>query len=1223
MFGLEVNKGTRGSVCAAGEECQPGTEASTRGAFENPRWLAVDNSPEGEGDVYVYDVGIDYVQKFDSTGHLITTWAESGRLRNGEGWGMDVSPTGDLVIKGIEGIGVYDPAGHSLYGEFAFAPYDFSPSAWKFDSHGNGYSMNIEGIWENPSSGLAKVAGTNEEAPVEQVTTTVGYGGFALDLSNSDIYADTGSEIDHFTAGCKRVCQPIDSFGAGHLFGGYGAAVDAASHIVYVPNSETGDVAVFAPVLPNATTGPATEIGETSAVLTGGVEPAGYGDLPLTECYFEYGTTEAYGGATLPCQPTPSVASPFESPTSVRATISGLPPITGLPPGTRYHYRLVTANTAGGTGLGSDRTFVTTSLPDVRGTLPSHLTGTSAQLEGKVNPDGVDTTYHFEYGPTTSYDESTTSTDLGSSQISQRIRVPITGLKSGVTYHFRLIAHNALGTSTSDDQTFEFLPPDCPNQAVRQQTGSAYLPDCRAYELVSPPNANGTLLYAGGPNTGLATNPPRFAYTGLYGAFSGTNPINTAGDLYVATRTDTGWTSRYVGLPGDQAGCMGGPPDEPLSRYVFLNPPDLTNTVPSDPNMERFLLWRDGTPAECFAEFGDRGSGAPASNAPYMFNADGSLAKRLPTDLPGESGALESALSCPYPTAKYADEVPACTSEVAASPDLHHFVFSSRVASFSGPPQPAGLYLSPRFGLRRRTCLGAGFHHLHYSARRRHPPRSRICDRSSHRQSKWQGWVTGGAEESLHFPAISADGSHILISTATAGTPTCSGGGNLDEVCPRFTATPVHLYMRVNDLITYEIAGGKPVTFVGMTPDGSKVFFTSEEHLTSEDPGHGGASIYMWSEASNSLTLVSKGETEGPGAPGNTGNCHPALRANFTSNGQPMGEAPWTTGCSAIPISTYAYSWLTGGAGGNDVSDSAIAANGDIYFYSPEQLDGAKGVSGQENLYDYRSGSPRYVATLKPEDRCTSTAVLGKATVCTPESVLRIEVNREDTHMALVTASQLTSSETVGHLEMYTYTPSTGALHCVSCNPDGEPATADVQASQDGRFITEDGRTFFSTTESLVSQDTNKGPDVYEFVDGRPQLITSGTGSASAGSAALSFAASNELPGLVGVSANGADVYVGTFDSLTSEDHNGNFFKFYDARTDGGFAQTAPTPPCEAGEECHGPGTQAPALPTQGTAATLTGGNATPERHAKHHKKHKRKGKRHHRRANTNREGGK
>ena len=208
--------------------------------------------------------------------------------------------------------------------------------------------------------------------------------------------------------------------------------------------------------------------------------------------------------------------------------------------------------------------------------------------------------------------------------------------------------------------------------------------------------------------------------------------------------------------------------------------------------------------------------------------------------------------------------------------------------------------------------------------------------------------------------------------------------------------------------------------------------------------------------------------------------------------------------------------------------------------------------------------------------------------------------------MAFLTASRLTSYDNDGYEEMYSYTPSTESLICDSCNPDGQAATSEIYASQDGLFMTDDGRTFFSTDESLVPTDTDEGPDVYEFVDGRPQLITSGTG-LSPGKSELG---GKEPPGLVAVSASGTDVYFSTFDVLTSEDHNGDFLKFYDARTDGGFPQPPPVQPCAAAEECHGPGTEAPTPATQGTAATLVGGNADPGSHHKHHKHRKRKHKR-------------
>ena len=132
--------------------------------------------------------------------------------------------------------------------------------------------------------------------------------------------------------------------------------------------------------------------------------------------------------------------------------------------------------------------------------------------------------------------------------------------------------------------------------------------------------------------------------------------------------------------------------------------------------------------------------------------------------------------------------------------------------------------------------------------------------------------------------------------------------------------------------------------------------------------------------------------------------------------------------------------------------------------------------------------------------------------------------------MAFLTAIRLTSYDNAGHLEMYSYTPATGAIVCASCRPDGKPPSADVAASQDGLFMTDDGRTFFSTPEPLVPQDTNAGLDVYEFVDGRPQLITPGTGTATS-SKVSGLGKVDEIPGLLGVSADGTDVYFSTFDT--------------------------------------------------------------------------------------------
>ena len=86
--------------------------------------------------------------------------------------------------------------------------------------------------------------------------------------------------------------------------------------------------------------------------------------------------------------------------------------------------------------------------------------------------------------------------DLGSGTEPIQVEQRITGLTPGVTYHFRVVATNEpWGTAISTDTTFDFAPPTCPNDHVRQETARPILPDCRAYELVSPGAAGAVQLF--------------------------------------------------------------------------------------------------------------------------------------------------------------------------------------------------------------------------------------------------------------------------------------------------------------------------------------------------------------------------------------------------------------------------------------------------------------------------------------------------------------------------------------------------------------------------------------------------------------------------------------------------------------------------------------------------------------------------------------------------------
>jgi len=83
----------------------------------------------------------------------------------------------------------------------------------------------------------------------------------------------------------------------------------------------------------------------------------------------------------------------------------------------------------------------------------------SATLNASVNPNGQATTAFFEYGPSTSYGSKTAAKSVGSGRSRTNVSIPVTGLAPGVVYHVRIVASNAVGTSSGSDQTFATTGP--------------------------------------------------------------------------------------------------------------------------------------------------------------------------------------------------------------------------------------------------------------------------------------------------------------------------------------------------------------------------------------------------------------------------------------------------------------------------------------------------------------------------------------------------------------------------------------------------------------------------------------------------------------------------------------------------------------------------------------------------------------------------------------------
>jgi outer membrane protein assembly factor BamB len=196
---------------------------------------------------------------------------------------------------------------------------------------------------------------------------------------------------------------------------------------------------------PVVITNPATLIASFSATLNGLVNPHGL----TTTVYFQYGPTTSYGSTTS------AQTKSGNTYQSVSANVSG------LAASTTYHFRIVATN-SGGTRYGSDSTFTTLSAtgPPVVATNPAtNIASSSARLRGTVDPHGLTTSVHFEYGITTSYGHTTASqTKTGDTY--QNVSAGITGLTAGTVYHFRIVGTNSAGTRYGLDRTFAAVPPD-------------------------------------------------------------------------------------------------------------------------------------------------------------------------------------------------------------------------------------------------------------------------------------------------------------------------------------------------------------------------------------------------------------------------------------------------------------------------------------------------------------------------------------------------------------------------------------------------------------------------------------------------------------------------------------------------------------------------------------------------------------------------------------------
>ena len=503
------------------------------GSFSAHELRASGVAVEGSGDLFVAGfIGEGFAPgsmvKLDPSGNLVSPPSPFG---SGYYSGVAVSPAnGDVYVLGEEGffkpatISIYDPNTGALLSSFEVpSPRNFSGFFTDVqiaaDSTGNVYVPDPpenEVLEYSPSGTLLKTFTGSGASTLKEPT------GVAVDSSGNLWVAGNGRivELDSSDAPVEVNGKPVDV----ESEGAFSVALDGH--------------------------------GDVLAVVVNSADPCGEKTPPCLHLveYSSEGTQVADVGAGFFGE-TGQGATPFFSMVAVNQT-NGRVYMTD----------------------GSRETvwvFGPPVAPAVDKEFTAEVGASEAKLGALVNPGGIAASYRFEYGTTTAYGNTTPSPEgsVGEGFTSRAVWASANGLAPGTTYHYRVVASSELapGGIAGPDQTFTTLTAEqaaCPNDQMRGSF-SGKLPDCRAYELVTPPVTSGSQFdqkakeayaskaAADGNALTLTVREPRPG-------------APTAGEAYVARRGAGGWIAEDI-MPlesYDGVGCANYQPAYAFSEQV-------------------------------------------------------------------------------------------------------------------------------------------------------------------------------------------------------------------------------------------------------------------------------------------------------------------------------------------------------------------------------------------------------------------------------------------------------------------------------------------------------------------------------------------------------------------------------------------------------------------------------------------------------------------------------
>ncbi len=988
-------------------------------AFASPGAVAVDNSAStATGRLYVVDAGADVVDEFSSAG------AYQGQLTS--------TPGG--AFAGIYGVDV-DSAGNAWVYESDGVVDEFDASGTYLTQYTTGYGTSAGfAVDSGDHTYVVRGCGCIQKFDAPTAATPfadlgqldAGFGNsVAVDRTNDHVYVDDGSRVNIYDS----AMAPLNSFGAAELTDGQQGGIGvAANGDAYVANPSDNKVYVYQALdVPDPTVNidPPSNVTSTHATFSGIVNPQGTDPLSDASWHFEYSTD---GGASWNNTPGGHLGTGTSD-------VSVTEEVATLVPNQDVQVRLVATSLAGARSASAVKLFTTVALaPSVvtqqaQDVAPAHVT-----LEGLINPQHAATTYYFELGTTTAYGTSmpaAQNADAGSGAEIESVDQQARGLAANTTYHYRLVAHNATGTTAGQDVAFTTTSQPssavCANAQYRIGS-SADLIDCRAFELVTPPDKNGGDVMTSSQRTRAAADGSAVSFTSRNG-FSDVAGTGVATEYMSVRSSDpnpgtSGWSTHGIT-----------PPQQPIPYSLLINgvDPGYQGSFSADLSKGVFLSWK------------------PLSPEPSVVNV---LSLYLRRDLRSAGGSYSLLSPCPLCDAT-STPLPKITFPLGqeprfagASDDFGHIIFES-TANLT--PDASGGDVKLYEALNGQVRIAG------------------ILPDGTPAPNSFAGAGTGGGGASpfLTPHVISQDGSRVVFMVH-------------ETSCGLTSVFCGQLYLRENGSATVQLNASEravpdpnlsgPATYWDASVDDSRLFFTTQAALTDDAPINGDQKLYMYDAtrpASDQHNLTLLNVDHEPADPSNDVDGVIGVSANgdyvyFAASGQLVAGQPVLGGALGIYLWHHGVvTFVTQFPGASDpdnlnadwskvVKQASVTPDGRHLVFSSGEPIGPTGYD-QGTCHDANVGTgcrELYVYSADTQQlKCAS---------CNP------------------TGAQAT----------------TDAFDGTALNRGGSQTTNHL-----GRVISADGhRVFFTTAEALVPADVNGRPDVYEYdvPTGTPHLLSDG-----------------------------------------------------------------------------------------------------------------------------------